>query len=221
MRVLVIAPHMDDEVLGMGGAIAKHVSEGDEVYVCFVAHRVYEHKYDEEKNRVEIQCALKAKEVLGYKEAEFFNLSDERLDVCIQDVLIPLEAYINKIKPEVVYINHRGDNHQDHKAVFQAAMVALRPSATPHTKKILCYEVPSSTEQSPPFSDLAFLPNLYVNIEKHLKTKIDALRCYQTEKRGFPHPRSLEGVRILAKKRGMEIGFKAAEAFIIMRDEWE
>ena len=65
MRVLVIAPHMDDEVLGMGGTISKHVSEGDEVYVCFVAHRIYEHKYDEEKNRVEIQCALKAKKILG------------------------------------------------------------------------------------------------------------------------------------------------------------
>lgn len=221
MRVLVIAPHMDDEVLGMGGTIARHVAEGDEVYVCFVAHRIYERKYDEEKNRVEIQCALKAKEVLGYKEAEFFNLNDERLDACIQDILIPLEAYINKVKPDIVYVNHRGDNHQDHKAVFQAAMVALRPSATPGIKKILCYEVPSSTEQSPPFSDLAFMPNRYVNIERYLKAKVNALHCYQTEKREFPHPRSDKGLEILAMKRGSEIGFKAAEAFVIIRSKME
>lgn len=221
MKVLVIAPHMDDEVLGMGGTIAKHVSGEDEVYVCFVAHRVYRHKYDEAENRAEIQCALRAKEVLEYKEAEFLNLHDERLDVCIQDVIIPLEAYVSKIKPEVVYINHGGDNHQDHKAVFQAGMVALRPSINLGIKRILCYEVPSSTEQSPPFSEFAFLPNYYINIEKFLEAKIKALKCYQREARDFPNPRSLEGVRILAKKRGMEIGFGAAEAFVIVRDKWE
>jgi LmbE family N-acetylglucosaminyl deacetylase len=143
MKILVIAPHMDDEVLGMGGTIAKHVADGDEVYVCYIAHRVYEHRYDEEKNQVEVQCALKAKEILGYKEAKFLNLNDERLDACIQDVLIPLEAYLNEINPEAVYINHGGDNHQDHKAVFQAGMVALRPSANPDIKRVLCYEIPS------------------------------------------------------------------------------
>lgn len=217
-KILVIAPHMDDEVLGVGGTIARHVAEGDEVYVCFVAHRVYDHKFDEEKNKTEVQCALKAKEVLGYKEAEFFNLNDERLDVCIQDILIPLEAYINKINPVVVYVNHRGDNHQDHRAVFQAAMIALRPFANKGIKKILSYEVPSSTEQSPPFNEFAFLPNFYVNIEKYLKTKITALHCYQTEKREFPHPRSDKGVEILAMKRGSEVGFKAAEAFMLIRE---
>lgn len=220
MKVMVIAPHMDDEVLGMGGTIAKHVANGDEVHVCFVAHRVYEHKYDEEKNRAEIECALKAKEILGYKEAKFFNLNDERLDACIQDVLIPLEAYLNEIKPEVVYINHGGDNHQDHKAVFQAGMVALRPFVNTGIKRVLCYEAPSSTEQSPPLSELAFLPNFYVNIEKYLKTKIDALHCYQREKREFPHPRSDKAVEVLAMKRGSEVGLKAAEAFMVIKELW-
>ena len=75
MRVLVIAPHMDDEVLGVGGTIARHVSAGDDVYVCFAAHPVYDHRYDEAQNRAEVQNALKAREVLGYKEAKFFNNS--------------------------------------------------------------------------------------------------------------------------------------------------
>lgn len=220
MKILVIAPHMDDEVLGMGGTIARHVSEGDEVCVCFVAHRIYEHKYDYEKNQTEIQCAIKAKEILGYKEAEFLNLNDERLDTSVQDILIPLETCINKVKPNIVYVNHRGDNHQDHKAVFQAAMIALRPLANRNIRRILCYEVPSSTEQSPPFSDLVFLPNYYVNIEKYLKTKIDALHLYSTEKREFPHPRSDKGIEILAIKRGSEVGFNAAEAFVIIKDKW-
>ena len=220
MRVLVIAPHMDDEVLGVGGTIARHVSEGDEVYVCFATHRVYDHRYDEAQNQAEIKNALEARMVLGYREAKFFNLDDERLDACIQDVLIPLEAYLDEIKPEVVYLNHGGDNHQDHKAVFQAAMVALRPSVNLGIKRILCYEVPSSTEQSPPLNYLAFLPNYYLNIEKYLPTKLKALHCYQREKRQFPHPRSDKAVEILAMKRGSEVGINAAEAFTVLKELW-
>lgn len=211
---------MDDEVLGVGGTIAKHVDEGDEVYVCFIAHRVYEHKFDEKKNKIEVQCALKAKDILKYKEVKFLNLNDERLDICIQDILIPLEDYVNKIKPEIVYVSHRGDINQDHKAVFQASMIALRPTSNKNIKRILSYEVPSSTEQSPNFNELAFLPNFYINIEKYLKTKVKALNYYQNEKREFPHMRSDEGLKVLAMKRGGEIGFKAAEAFIVIRDTW-
>lgn len=221
LKVLVLAPHMDDEVVGVGGTIAKHVDAGDEVYVCFVANRVYGHKFDEKKNQFEKDCTLKAKEILGYKQTKFLNLSDERLDICTQDILIPLEKYIQKINPVCVYINHKGDNHQDHKAVFRAAMIALRSYAFPGLKRILCYETPSSTDQSPPFHDMAFLPNYYINIEDHLPRKIEALKCYQSEIREFPHPRSIEGIKTLAKKRGMEIFSTAAEAFVMVRGKWE
>jgi len=221
MRVLVIAPHMDDEVLGVGGTIARHVAEGDDVYVCFVAHRIYNRVFDPEKNSIEKSATEEARKVLGYKEAIFFDLNDERLDSCIQDILIPLEKYITRVNPHSVYICHRGDNHQDHRAVFQAAMVALRPSANRMIEKIMSYEVPSSTEQSPPFPDYAFLPTQYVNIEKYLPIKLKAMRCYEKEQREFPHPRSEEGLIIAAKKRGVESGFSAAEAFIILRERRE
>jgi LmbE family N-acetylglucosaminyl deacetylase len=219
MRVLVIAPHMDDEVLGVGGTIARHVVEHDEVYVCFVAHRVYDHQFDPKKNKTEIIASHKAQKVLGYKEAAFLNLNDERLDVCLQDIIIPLEKYIAKIEPDIAYICHRGDNNQDHRAVFQAAMVALRPSANKDLKKVLSYEVPSSTEQSPPFPEYAFSPNYYVNIEHYLDIKLKAMRCYEKERRASPHPRSEEGLTITARRRGIESGFSAAEAFIIVREK--
>lgn len=221
MKVLVVSPHMDDEVLGVGGTIAKHVENGDEVYVCFIAHRIYNHKYDKVASDKEMDNALKAKKVLEYKEAKFLNLNDERLDLCIQDILIPLESYKSEINPELVYINHGGDNHQDHKAVFRAAMVATRPAIAKSIKKILVYESPSSTEQSPPIPEYAFLPNFYVNIEKFINKKIQALKCYERESRKFPHPRSLEGIEILAKKRGLEIGFPTSEAFVVLREKWE
>jgi len=220
MKALVIAPHMDDEVLGMGGTIARRMAEGDEVHVCCVAHRVYDHQFDEGKNRLEMDCAKRAKDVLGYKGIHFLNLPDERLDACLQDLIIPLEKCIKDLRPEVVYVNHRGDNNQDHRAVFQAAMVVLRPSANPGIRRVLCYETPSSTDQAPPLPETVFLPNCYVNITSYLERKIEALRCYQTEARAFPHPRSEEAVKALAIRRGIESGLPAAEAFLILRERW-
>jgi len=218
MKVLVISPHQDDEVLGPGGTIRKHVEKGDEVFVVFVAHRIYDHIYDEQKDSLEREHSQKAKSVLGYTEAAYLNLNDERLDACIQDIIIPLEEYLNKVKPEVVYIPFYDDNHQDHRAVFDACRVILRPTAVDFVKKIYMYETPSSTDQSPPI--IAFLPNYYVDISGQLAKKLEAMRCYETESREYPHPRSEKALEVLANKRGTEIGFKVAEAFISLRDKW-
>ena len=221
MNILVISPHMDDEVLGCGGTIARHVKSGGNLFVCFIAHRVYNHTFDENKYEIEKSHAIKAKKLLGYNDAIFLGLDDERLDTCIQDIIIPLENCVSKIKPEVVYIPFRGDNNQDHRAVFDAARVVLRPSSNPYIKNIYMYEVPSSTEQSPPLIESSFMPNYYVNIKNFMKKKIEALKCYETEKRIYPHPRSEDSLIVLAKKRGIEIGFEYAEAFMVLRKKWE
>lgn len=219
-KILVIAPHMDDEVLGCGGVIAKHKDEGDKVWVIFIAHRIYNHRFDADKNKIERTHALKAKSILSYHKAIFLDLNDERLDASIQDIIIPLERHVKSLKPEVVYVPFKKDNNQDHRAVFDALRVAIRPLATPFIKGVYMYEIPSSTEQSPPLPENAFLPNYYVDITKYINKKINAYRCYKTEKRNYPHPRSERGLRILAQKRGTEIGFKYAEAFMILRDKW-
>jgi len=219
MNILVIAPHMDDEVLGCGGTVARHVAEKESVHVCFIAHRVYDHMFNEDKNKIEKEHTLSAKKILGYKESVFFNLNDERLDASVQDIIIPLEDYLHKVKPDIVYVPFLGDNHQDHRAVFDAARVALRSSAAPFVRGIFMYEVPSSTEQSPQLSENAFLPNYYVNITPYIGKKIDAFRCYETEKRLYPHPRAEEALRILAQKRGIEIGFEYAEPFMTIREK--
>lgn len=221
MKILVIAPHMDDEVLGCGGAIARHVKNGDNLSVCFIAHRIYNHQFNKVKNEIEKQHALKAKEVLSYSESVFLELNDERLDVSIQDIIILLEKYIYKVTPNIVYLPFMGDNNQDHRAVFNAARVVLRPVATPFINSVYMYEVPSSTEQSPPLPESSFLPNHYVNITGYIDKKIEAFKCYETEGRKYPHPRSEEALRVLAKKRGTEIGFDFAEAFMILRDRWK
>lgn len=221
MNILVISPHMDDEVLGCGGTIARHAARGDNISVFFIAHRVYDHKFNKEKNEAEKTHALKAKKALGYTKLQFFELNDERLDASVQDIIIPLEKYVSRVKPEIVYIPFMCDNNQDHRAVFDAARVVLRPVAAPFVKAIYMYEVPSSTEQSPQIKENAFLPNHYVNISKFINKKIAAYRCYKTEKRSYPHPRSEKALRVLAQKRGTEIGFGHAEAFMVIRDKWK
>lgn len=219
-KVLIIAPHMDDEVLGCAGAILKHKDNHDNVALIFVAHRIYEHKYDKVASTIEKTHALKAKRILGYDEEVFLDLKDERLDASIQDIVIPIEKHIKKIRPSLVYLPFRNDNNQDHRAVFDACRVVFRPIAVPFVKKIFMYEVPSSTDQSPPLSENAFLPNFYIDITKYINKKIKAYRCYKTEKRDYPHPRSEEALKVLAKKRGTEIGFEFAEAFTVLRERW-
>ena len=220
MKVLVIAPHMDDEVLGCGGTIIRHVDSGDHVTVCIVANRAYNHKYDQNLIEQEKGCCKKAKEILSYQDLIFLDLYDEKLDQSQIDIIIPLEEVVTKCKPEVVYAPHRGDLNQDHRAVFEAARVVCRPNAGHRVPTLRAFEVTSSTDQVPEALEWPFLPNYYVNVKSTLGKKVEAMACYSKESKPFPHPRSAEGLRVYAQKRGMEVGIEAAEAFVVLRDNW-
>ena len=220
MRVLIIAAHMDDEVLGTGATIAKHVKAGDDVTVCVVCKRAYDHKFDPAINQEEKTATRRAAQILGYNKVEFLDLRDELLDERVLDVIVPLEECITRIRPDVVYTHHRGDSNQDHRAVLQASLIACRPISNHKVKKLLCYEVPSSTDIAPAFPEYAFQPNYWVDVAGFVDRKIEAMKAYVREMKEFPHPRSAKGIEVLAQKRGMEIGFGAAEAFMLVRDQW-
>lgn len=222
MKVLVVAPHMDDEVLGAGGTIARHVARGDFVSVVIMANRAYDHQYIPSEIEREQEATRRAQKILGYNELRFLQLPDEQLDKGLIDLLLPLEKVYAEVKPDVVYTCHRGDAHQDHQAVFKATLVTCRPLNHHRPQRILCYEVPSSTDQVAPFPELQFAPNHYVALEESfLQQKMEALRCYERESRPFPHPRSIEGVMACARKRGTEVNTEAAEAFFIVREIWK
>ena len=220
MKVLIVAPHMDDEVLSCGGTIIRHVDSGDHVTVCIVANRAYNHKYDQNLIEQEKDCCKKAKEILSYQDLVFLDLPDEQLDRSQIDIIIPLEEIVNSCKPDIVYIPNRGDLNQDHRAVFEAARVVCRPHAGHRVTTLRAFEVPSSTDQVPEALEWPFLPNYYVNVKSSLEQKIEAMACYSKESKSFPHPRSAEGLRVYAQKRGMEVGIEAAEAFVVLRDNW-
>lgn len=220
MRVLVIAPHMDDEVLGCGGTIARHVDEGADVTVCVVANRAYAHRYDDRLIEREKSACEAARRCLGYQRLVYLGLPDEQLDAKQIDVIVPIEGAVSEARPDIIYIPHRGDYHQDHRAISDAVRVVCRPYSGVRARTLRVYETTSSTGVVPAPHDWPFLPNLYVNVEATLERKVAAMKCYEEEGRPYPHPRSLEAIRVQAQRRGMEAGLAAAEAFVVLREIW-
>ncbi len=212
MKILVIAPHPDDEVLGCGGAIARHSQKGDDVCLCIVT-QAYEPEWTREfieKRPKEVENVCK---ILGIKKVFFLGFPTVKLDTIPQkEINDKVSALIKEISPDVLYIPHSGDINKDHKIVFESALVAARPLAS-SVKKIISYETLSETEWGSPF-----VPNLYVDISDTIKKKTEAMKSYESEVRDYPHPRSIEIIESHAKKRGSEAGLRFAEAFLIIRE---
>lgn len=219
MKVLVVAAHPDDEVLGCGGTMAKHADRGDEVVSLFLADGVgaRDAKNDDALNE-RIAAAADASRILGCGSPTHMNFPDNRLDsVPLLELIKAVEQRIADFGPERVYTHHHGDLNIDHRMVHDAVLTACRPLAGRCVKAIYAFEVLSSTEWSGPYQEKAFLPNHFENIEGFLDRKLEALAAYDMELAPFPHPRSPEAVRALSALRGASCGFRAAEAFTIVR----
>ncbi len=215
--VLVVVAHADDEVLGCGGTIARHAAMGDQVHVVFVADGVTARRGAGSKELGERQSATeKACAILGVGSTTFLGLPDNRLDsVPLLNVIQPIEEICAKLAPQVVYTHHCGDLNVDHRITRDAVMTACRPLPGASVREILTFEVMSSTEWGG--GAAPFLPNLFMDIGAHLETKMRALDAYKLEMRSFPHSRSLEHMRHLARHRGSSVGVEAAEAFMVVR----
>ena len=213
MRVLVFAPHNDDEVLGVGGTIAKYSKEGHEVYVCEVTSG----KDQKRLSRIRKE-AKKAHEILGVKDTIFLDLPVVGLsDIPTKELNKAIFEVVKKIEPEVAYIPHKGDMHIDHKMVAESAMVALRPVNNPRLKTIYAYETLSETEWNIPTVDNIFIPNVWIDITDTIDLKLNAMKCYVSQLKEFPHPRSLEAIESLSKLRGSTVNIRNAESFMLLR----
>ncbi len=217
-RILVIAAHPDDEVLGCGGVIARHVAQGDQVSVAVVTRGDPALFAAEFVNQVRHECR-EALAVLGIADLHFLDFPAPKLDMVPgHELADALRRLIHTLSAEVVYLPHRGDIHADHQAVFQATLVAARPIQNCPVRRLLCYETLSETEWAAPFGDDAFIPTVFVDITATLSRKLEAMRCYTTQLTEFPHPRSLAGIETLARFRGVTVGVPAAEAFMLIRE---
>lgn len=226
-KVLVVAAHPDDEVLGCGATIAKHVRNGDEVHVLILAEGVTSRDTvrDRERHSQELlslqASAQRANALLGVKSVAFGSFPDNRMDsVDLLDIVKVIEEVKEKVKADVIYTHHYGDVNVDHQVISRAVVTACRPLPDNQIKTILFFEVPSSTEWQAASLAMTFQPNWFVEVNELLALKLGALKAYESEMRPWPHPRSIAAVEHLAKWRGATIGADAAEAFTLGRHMW-
>lgn len=215
MVVLVIAPHNDDEILGVGGTIAKLVKRGDQVIVCEVTAG----KLDDPIVKMQKEEAIKSHNILGIARTIFMNLPVVGLrEMQTKKLNSAFLEIVTEIDPEIVFIPHKGDMHVDHRMVVDAAMVALRPIYSKKLRAIYAYETLSETEWNTPSVDNAFIPTIYSDISGEIDLKIAAMKCHASQLCEFPHPRSVEAIEALAKHRGSTVCRNYAEAFMVIRE---
>lgn len=215
--VLVVAAHTDDEALGCGGTIARHVAEDDQVHLLFMTDGVGSRDVLDGAAKARQKAAQQAAQVLGVSSSTNLNFPDNRMDsVALLDIVKEIEAKIQAIQPQVIYTHHLGDLNIDHQITHKAVLTACRPQPNFCVKEIYAFEVLSATEWNSP-NVQSFIPNVFIDITDYLPTKIKALQAYAEELREAPHSRSFEHVEVLAKHRGYTVGMMAVEGFMLVR----
>ena len=216
-RVLVIAAHPDDEVLGMGGTIALHTDRGDAVrIVCVTDGSSTQYPGDVETRARKEGEARRAAAELGVSDYVHLDLPDMRLDTLPHvEINAVVEEQIRDFAPQVVYTVHPDVNH-DHRALFDSVAVATRPTPDQVVRRLLTYAPTSSTEWTPAPLNW-FVPNWLVDVTTTLERKVAAFAHYETEQRDYPHPRSERAIRAAAELYGASRGCEYAEPFVLVR----
>jgi len=223
MKVLIVAAHPDDEVLGCGGTMARLASEGHEVYIAILGEGITSRYKDPDEADMALVKSLhaisrKVAEHLGAKDLFMYSLPDNRFDsIPLLDVVKVVEALVEQVQPEVIYTHHGGDLNVDHQMVNRAVLTATRPLQGQVVKDIYAFEIPSSTEWAFQSFTPVFKPNTFVDISVSIDTKIAAMEFYESEARAFPHPRSPKALRAIADRWGSVVGCGATEAFELIR----
>lgn len=220
-KILIVAAHPDDEVLGCGGTIVRLVKQGAKAYTFILGEGVTSRdNVRDSSGRVNDLVMLKrqallANRVLGVDKVFFGDLPDNRFDsVPLLDVIKQVERIKADIKPDMVFTHYRNDLNVDHRVTYDAVITACRPILGESVKEIYSFEVLSSTEWNFP---LTFNPDCFWGINHTLDTKLVAMKAYKSELAAYPHPRSLKGISLAAKYWGMRTGLSVAEAFKTVR----
>lgn len=222
-RILVIAAHPDDEVLGCGATVARLASEGKEVFSVILgeglAARCEKGQSPEPGKLKELSAASRrAGVILGARETRMFDFADNRFDtVPLLDIVKVVESCISEFRPQAIFTHHAADLNIDHCVTNRAVITATRPLEGQTVKEMYAFFVPSSTEWAFGQPGPGFSPNMFVDISGTLDKKVEAMACYGSETRTFPHPRSPEAIRAIAASWGSVAGVLAAEPFELIR----
>ena len=233
MNILVLAAHPDDEVLGMGGTIKKFTKQRHNVKIVLFATGITSRRATNYKNSTQYKVdkktnkkmkeqvdmlrkeAIDAAKILGVTDIEFLDFPDNEMDLVSNlQISKEIERIIQKFRPEQVFTHSMFDVNVDHIACYRAVLTATRPKKNTIVKKVISFEVPSSSEWN--FTS-TFTPNTFVDITHEIKNKIKALQAYKTESEKYPHPRSTKALQAIGNRWGTVSGFSVAEAFFLVR----
>lgn len=222
-KVLSIVAHPDDEIIGAGGTLRKHINSGDAVEVLILGdgRSSRETNYTPLDDDIKKSSSLeteKAMAVLGIKKFYREFLPDNRFDsMTLLDIVKIVSKYIKEVNPTIIYTHHTGDLNIDHQMTAETVIIATRPIEYSTLKELRMFETLSSTEMSGSRFTHVFVPNLFVNIGPELADKLKAIQCYQSELKEFPHPRSLKAIEYNAYIWGAKNNQSAVEPFYIFR----
>lgn len=219
--ILIVCAHPDDEVLGCGGTVARYIKEGCEAYTLILGEGLTSRDEQRDSNKRESELkelknqAIEANKVLGASDTFIYDFQDNRFDtVPLLDIIKVIEKIKKEVKPYLIFTHFGNDLNIDHQITYKAVITASRPIYDETVKEIYSFELPSSTEWNYP---LTFSPDVFFEINSTLEYKLKAMEIYNSELRAFPHPRSLDGIRLNAEYRGMQVGLRYAEAFKSIR----
>lgn len=221
-KILVICAHPDDEVLGCGGTLLKHKSKKDQINLLFVFEGSSRGNTINKKNillntKKRENSAIKVAKFLKAKSIKFLNNENLNSESSLKiKITNQITKHVNKIKPTIIYTHSSKDLNIDHRNCFESVLIATRTNQKNKLKKIISFEIPSSTEWS--FNSFGtFIPNYFVDIQKFMKDKLKLLSMYKYELKPFPYPRSKENIISQSKHAGSYVGFKHAEKFEIIK----
>jgi LmbE family N-acetylglucosaminyl deacetylase len=213
-NVIVISAHPDDETIGAGGALLKHINNGDKVS-WLIATNVFEHQgFSKERVESRQEEIERVSEAYGFEQVFILDYPTMTLSSSSLIKMVPeISDIFHKINPEVIYCVNRSDAHSDHRILFDAVMACTKSFRYPFIKKVLLYECLSETEFAPALHEKAFIPNYFVDISDYCKEKIEIMRIFKSELGEHPFPRSERNIEALATYRGAAAGVEYAEAF--------
>ena len=209
MNILILAPHPDDESIGMGGTIKK-LSKKNNIHLCVLTDGAVFDSSGQKKILERKNACKNSGKILGISDYTFLDFPVMELEsISHLEINRELEKIIKKFNPKIVYTTTRHDINKDHQRVFESTLVVTRPQSS-NVKQVFSYETTGMTINQ-------FLPTVFEDISKEFKYKIKSFRMYKSELRPFPHPRSIKAIENLAIQRGIELGTKKAEAFELIR----
>jgi LmbE family N-acetylglucosaminyl deacetylase len=223
-KIIVVAAHPDDEIIGCGGTLIKHIKSKDSVRVIFASEsenaRNTKKNISSKRSLIRQKIAKKVSKFLSFEEPIFLgypNLELTRQNITQMNK--QLKEIFEKFKPNIIYTHTPYDLHHDHRKTFEATSIAIRPNKNFMICKFLTFEIPSASEISNSPNKTIFIPNYFVNIESEIKTKLKILSMYyKNEMNSYPNTRSLDGINNLSKYRGNCVFLKYAEAFELIRE---